>query len=125
MKPFLILLIIVQACTSSADKFARKIDIKMIEADRNDLITEIMNNPHIDFSEDTPSWEVLLNDNCATIVINGSFKESGVHFYYSIKEHYLIDIPAKGYYHFCRDTISLYDSTRNVLMCFSPFEENN
>lgn len=42
---------------------------------------------------------------------------------YSIKEHYLIDIPSKGYYHFCPDTVSVYNASGGLLITVPPYGE--
>ena len=112
-KTFLILLltVIVMSCASPAERFAKRVNQDMIETDRNDLIGEIRGIESPNFKSDSPLWDVSVDTNCVTILIQGEFVDKDSHYQYSIKEHYLIDIPAKGYFHFCPDTITIYSAS--------------
>lgn len=109
------------SCASPAEKFARKVSQEMIETDRNDLIGEIRGFNAPDFKNDIPVWDVSVDSNCVTILIQGEFADKDSHYQYSIKEHYLIDIPAKGYYHFCPDTITLYNASGGKPKIIPPY----
>ena len=93
------------SCASPAERFAKRVNQEMIETDRNDLIEEIRGFNAPDFKNDSPVWNVCVDTNCVTILIQGEFVDMDSLYQYSIKEHYLIDIPAEGYYHFCPDTV--------------------
>ena len=109
------------SCASPAEKFARKVSQEMIETDRNDLIGEIRGFNAPDFKNDIPVWDVSVDTNCVTILIQGEFADKDSLYQYSIKEHYLIDIPAKGYYHFCPDTITLYNASGGKPKIIPPY----
>lgn len=117
----LVLLVTVLSCVSPAERFAKTVTQEMIETDRNDLIREIRGFNAPDFKNDSPVWNVSVDTNCVTILIQGEFADKDSLYRYSIKEHYLIDIPDKGYYHFCPDTISVYDASGNVFLIVPPY----
>ena len=112
-KTILILIssVIVMSCVSPAERFA----------DRNELIGEIRGFNAPDFKNDSPVWNVSVDTNCVTILIQGEFSDKDSLYQYSIKEHYLIDIPAKGYYHFCPDTISISNASGGKPKIIPPY----
>ena len=122
-KTILILLLsaIAVSCMSTAERFAKRVNQDMIVTDRNDLIGEIRGFNAPDFKNDSPVWHVSVDTNCVTILIQGEFADKDSLYQYSIKEHYLIDIPAKGYHHFCPDTISIYDASGDVFLIVPPY----
>ena len=97
------------SCVTPAERFAKRVTQDMVETDRNDLIGEIQGFNAPDFKNDIPVWNVSVDTNCVTVMIQGEFVDKDSLYRYYIKEHYLIDIPAKGYYHFCPDTITVYN----------------
>ena len=117
----LVLLVTVLSCVSPAERFAKTVTQEMIETDRNDLIGEIQGLSALDFKNDSPVWEVSVDTNCVTILIQGEFTDKDSLYQYSIKEHYLIDIPAKGYYHFCPDTITIYSVSGGKPKIIPPY----
>lgn len=117
----LILTAIAVSCLSPAERFARRMTQEMIETDRNDLIGEIRGFNAPDFKNDTPVLNVSVDTNCVTVLIQGEFTDKDSLYQYSIKEHYLIDIPAKGYYHFCPDTITIYNASGGKPKIIPPY----
>ena len=122
-KTILILIssVIVMSCVSPAERFAKRVNQEMIETDRNELIGEIRGFNAPDFKNDSLVWNVSVDTNCVTILIQGEFSDKDSLYQYSIKEHYLIDIPAKGLFHFCPDTISIYDVSGDVYLIVPPY----
>lgn len=118
----LILTAIAVSCLSPAERFARRMTQEMIETDRNDLIGEIRGFNAPDFKKDTPVWNVGVDTNCVTVLIQGEFADKDSLYRYSIKEHYLIDIPDKGYYHFCPDTITIYNASGGKPLIIPPYD---
>ena len=119
----LILTAIAVSCLSPAERFSRRMTQEMIETDRNDLIGEIPGLSALDFKNDSPVWEVSVDTNCVTILIQGEFVDKDSLYRYSIKEHYLIDIPAEGLFHFCPDTISVYNASGDVFLIIPPYSD--
>ena len=122
-KTILILIssVIVMSCVSPAERFAKRVNQEMIETDRNELIGEIRGFNAPDFKNDSPVWNVSVDTNCVTILIQGEFSDKDSLYQYFIKEHYLIDIPAKGYYHFCPDTISISNASGGKPKIIPPY----
>lgn len=115
----IIMLFLLAACTSPAERFAETINLEMIENDRNDILGEIVANP--DFEGDSPSWMVKVEGNDVTIDITGKFKTLGDRYLYHLREHYMIDVPEKGYYHFCPDTVTIIGSTGDTVSVIPPY----
>ena len=109
------------SCASPAERFAKRVNQDMIETDRNDLIGEIRGIESPNFKSDSPLWDVSVDTNCVTILIQGEFVDKDSLYQYSIKEHYLIDIPAKGYFHFCPDTITIYSASGGKPKIIPPY----
>lgn len=116
---YILMLLLLAACTSPAERFAKTINLEMIENDRNDILGEIVANP--DFEGDSPSWMVKVEGNDVTIDITGKFKTLGDRYLYHLREHYMIDVPEKGYYHFCPDTVTIIGSTGDTVSVIPPY----
>lgn len=119
----LVLPVVILSCVTPAERFSRQVSRQMIETDRDDLIGGIRGFDAPDFKDDSPVWRVSVDEGCVTIEIRGRFEDRGSPYRYSIKEHYLIDIPSKGYYHFCPDTVSVYNASGGLLITVPPYGE--
>ena len=70
---FLILSIFTMSCVTPAERFAKRVTQDMVETDRNDLIGEIQGFNAPDFKNDIPVWNVSVDTNCVTVMIQGEF----------------------------------------------------
>ena len=116
---YTIMLLLLTACESPAERFAATINLEMIENDRKDILCDIVANPN--FETDLPSWVVKVEGNDVTIDVAGEFKTLGDRYLYHLREHYMIDVPEKGYYHYCPDTVTILASTGDTVSVIPPY----
>ena len=116
---YILMLLLFAACTSPAERFAETINLEMIENDRNDILCDIIANPN--YETDSPSWVVKVDRNDVTIDITGEFKTHRDRYRYRLREHYMIDVPEKGYYHYCPDTVTIRGSMGDTIAVIPPY----
>ena len=116
---YILMLLLMTACASPAERFVGTINLEMIENDRNDILCDIVANPN--FETDLPSWVVKVDGNDVTIDITGEFLTLEDRYLYHLREHYMIDVPEKRYYHYCPDTVTIRGSTGDTIAVIPPY----